>query len=53
MRSVTKVEADQLEVFTSREEIKEAMWDCEPSKAPRVDGYNLNFIKKIVGGNWR
>ncbi|XP_016164591.1 uncharacterized protein LOC107607123 [Arachis ipaensis] len=28
------------------EEIREAVWDCESSKAPGSDGYNMNFIKK-------
>ena len=34
-----------LEFIPAIEEIKEAVWSCESSKAPRYDGYNLNFIK--------
>nr|XP_025628421.1 uncharacterized protein LOC112721586 [Arachis hypogaea] len=40
------VESEALEVLPSAEEIKEAVWDCESSKAPGSDGYNMNFIKK-------
>ncbi|XP_029152462.1 uncharacterized protein [Arachis hypogaea] len=35
-----------LEVLPSFEEIKEVVWDCEPSRAPGSDEYNMNFIKK-------
>ena len=31
----------------SREDIREAVWYCDPSKALGVDGYNLNFIRKL------
>ncbi|KAJ9560860.1 hypothetical protein OSB04_006020 [Centaurea solstitialis] len=31
----------------SMEEIKEAVWDCDGSKAPGPDGFNFNFIKKF------
>ncbi|XP_025678637.1 uncharacterized protein [Arachis hypogaea] len=34
------------EVLPSVEEIKDAVWDCESSRAPGSDGYNMNFIKK-------
>ncbi|XP_020959932.1 uncharacterized protein LOC110263243 [Arachis ipaensis] len=36
-------EAKALEVLPSVEEVKEAVWDCESSKAPGSDGYNMNF----------
>ncbi|XP_015945807.1 uncharacterized protein LOC107470910 [Arachis duranensis] len=39
-------EATELELMPSVEEIKEAVWDCEPTQAPGSDGYNMNFIKK-------
>ncbi|XP_052114173.1 uncharacterized protein LOC107478348 [Arachis duranensis] len=42
-------EAEALEVIPSAEEVKEAVWDCESSKAPGNDGYNMNFIKKCWG----
>ncbi|XP_015966474.1 uncharacterized protein LOC107490214 [Arachis duranensis] len=38
--------AQVLEVLPSEEEIKDAVWDCESSKAPGSDGYNMNFIKQ-------
>ncbi|XP_016191945.1 uncharacterized protein LOC107632808 [Arachis ipaensis] len=39
-------EAEALEVLPSVMEVKEAVWDCESSKAPGSDRYNMNFIKK-------
>ncbi|XP_057747003.1 uncharacterized protein LOC130966235 [Arachis stenosperma] len=42
-------EAEALEVMPSVEEVKEAVWDCESSKALGNDGYNMNFIKKCWG----
>ncbi|XP_016185651.1 uncharacterized protein LOC107627320 [Arachis ipaensis] len=38
-------EAEGLEVIPSVEEVKEAVWDCESSKALGSDVYNMNFIK--------
>ncbi|XP_025661179.1 uncharacterized protein [Arachis hypogaea] len=38
-----------LEELPSAEEIREAIWDCESSKAPGCDGYNMNFIKRCWG----
>ncbi|XP_015965353.1 uncharacterized protein LOC107489093 [Arachis duranensis] len=39
-------DAMALEVMPSAEEIREAVWDCESSKALGYDGYNMNFIKR-------
>ncbi|XP_072064497.1 uncharacterized protein [Arachis hypogaea] len=39
-------EAKALEVLPSVEEVKEAVWECESSKAPGSDGYSMNFIKR-------
>ncbi|XP_015965495.1 uncharacterized protein LOC107489249 [Arachis duranensis] len=39
-------ESSALERIPTLEEIKEAVWDCESSKAPGSNGYNMNFIKK-------
>ncbi|XP_072054386.1 uncharacterized protein [Arachis hypogaea] len=39
-------EAQVLEVLPSEEEVKDAVSDCESSKAPGSDGYNMNFINK-------
>ncbi|XP_072074404.1 uncharacterized protein [Arachis hypogaea] len=35
-----------LQRMLTMEEVREAVWDCESSKAPRSNGYNMNFIKK-------
>ncbi|XP_025673631.2 uncharacterized protein [Arachis hypogaea] len=43
---ISEEESVELEVLPSTEEIKEAVWDCESSKAPGSDGYNMNFIKR-------
>lgn len=35
-------------------EIKNAVWSCDPDKAPSNDGFNLRFVKKMwssVGNN--
>ena len=39
-------EANSLEEFLSMKEINSTVWSCEPSKAPGVDGFNLNFIRR-------
>ncbi|GKV09210.1 hypothetical protein SLEP1_g20749 [Rubroshorea leprosula] len=31
----------------SEEEIKSAVWDCEPTKSPGPDGFNFKFIKAM------
>ncbi|XP_072074111.1 uncharacterized protein [Arachis hypogaea] len=46
VKNIQRDEADALEVMPSAEEIREAVWDSESSKAPGSDGYNMNFIKK-------
>ncbi|XP_057754649.1 uncharacterized protein LOC130973966 [Arachis stenosperma] len=38
-------EAETLEALPSVEEVKKAVWDCESSKSPGSDGYNMYFIK--------
>ncbi|XP_016164208.1 uncharacterized protein LOC107606687 [Arachis ipaensis] len=38
-----------LEELPSAEEIRKAAWDCESSKVPGCDGYNMNFIKRCWG----
>ncbi|XP_025625197.1 uncharacterized protein [Arachis hypogaea] len=46
---VERIDEDEcatLEALPSAEEIREAVWDCESSKAPSCDGYNMNFIKR-------
>ncbi|XP_016207056.1 uncharacterized protein LOC107647499 [Arachis ipaensis] len=46
VRRITGEEAAELELMPSAEEIKAAVWDCESSKAPRSDEFNMNFIRK-------
>ena len=36
-----------MEVFLSKEEIKETVWSCDPMKASSTDVFNLNFIRKM------
>ncbi|XP_015959744.1 uncharacterized protein LOC107483651 [Arachis duranensis] len=46
---VKQIDEDKVvasEVLSSTEKIKEAVLDCESTKAPGSDGYNMNFIKK-------
>ncbi|XP_016168269.1 uncharacterized protein LOC107610781 [Arachis ipaensis] len=43
---ISEEDSIALEMLLSPEEVKEAVWDCESSKAPGCDGYNMNFIKK-------
>ncbi|XP_016161997.1 uncharacterized protein LOC107604814 [Arachis ipaensis] len=38
--------AIELERLPTSKEVREAVCDCESSKAPESDGYNMNFIKK-------
>ncbi|XP_015961077.1 uncharacterized protein LOC107485059 [Arachis duranensis] len=46
VKRVEREDAEALKVLPSVEEVKEAVWDCESSKAPGSDEYNMNFIKK-------
>ncbi|XP_015947268.1 uncharacterized protein LOC107472244 [Arachis duranensis] len=43
---ISEEDAAALEMLPSAEEIRDAVWDCESSRAPESDGYNFNFIKK-------
>nr|XP_025628058.1 uncharacterized protein LOC112721200 [Arachis hypogaea] len=49
VKQIHAEEATELEVMPTFEEIKDAVWDCESTKAPSSDGYNMNFIKKCWG----
>ncbi|XP_057747797.1 uncharacterized protein LOC130966991 [Arachis stenosperma] len=49
VKQIHEEEATALEVMPTFEEIKDAVWDCESTKAPGSDGYNMNFIKKCWG----
>ena len=43
-----------LEVMPLEEEIKLAVWTCDPAKGRGADGFNLNFVRKCwdLGYNW-
>ncbi|XP_016168899.1 uncharacterized protein LOC107611497 [Arachis ipaensis] len=46
VNQILEEKATELEMMPTTAEIKEAVWDCESTKAPGSDGYNMNFIKK-------
>ncbi|XP_072060354.1 uncharacterized protein [Arachis hypogaea] len=46
VNQLEREEVEALELLPSVQEVKEAVWECESSKAPGSDGYNMNFIKK-------
>nr|GFC73158.1 RNA-directed DNA polymerase, eukaryota, reverse transcriptase zinc-binding domain protein [Tanacetum cinerariifolium] len=41
--------ATDIERDVSREEIREAVWNCEDNKSPGPDGYTFEFFKKYWG----
>lgn len=47
VQRISSEEAANLEVITTMEEIKEAVWSYDLLKAPRLDGFNLNFNRKL------
>ncbi|XP_057734478.1 uncharacterized protein LOC130949889 [Arachis stenosperma] len=49
VNKIQEEDATDLERMPSANEINESVWDCESSKAPGCDGYNMNFIKKCWG----
>ncbi|XP_072054318.1 uncharacterized protein [Arachis hypogaea] len=49
VKKIDDEETSLLEEMPSAEKVREAVWDCESSKAPGCDGYNMNFIKKYWG----
>lgn len=49
-RKLTEEQIRWLEMEFTVDEIKQPVWDCEGSKAPRPDGFTFNFIKKT--GRW-
>ena len=55
VKKIKELDAVNLELIPSEEEVKVAVWSCDPSKAPGSDGYNLNFIRKmwqVVGSDF-
>ena len=47
VRRISMEEAVWLESPPSTSEVKKAVWDYDPLKAPGYDGYNLNFIRRM------
>ena len=47
MSKLQPEEASRLESQVTRQEIKEALFSCDPSKAPGYDGFNLKCIRKM------
>lgn len=42
-------------MLPSKEEIKEAVWSCDPSKEPRSNGFNMNFVRRtwdVIGADF-
>ncbi|GKV09172.1 hypothetical protein SLEP1_g20714 [Rubroshorea leprosula] len=44
-RQIDGADNESLMAAFSEEEIKNAVWDCESSKTPGPDGFNLKFVK--------
>ena len=47
LNQISQDQASVIEVIPYEEEIKVAVWLCDPSKALGSDGFNLNFVKKM------
>ncbi|GKU93946.1 hypothetical protein SLEP1_g7495 [Rubroshorea leprosula] len=43
-RQITQTDNELLITTFSEQEIKEAIWNCDPSKSPGPDGFNFRFI---------
>ncbi|GKV44506.1 hypothetical protein SLEP1_g51682 [Rubroshorea leprosula] len=46
-KQITKEDNELLTAALSEQEIKEAIWNCDSSKAPGPDGFNFKFIKMM------
>ncbi|GKV49607.1 hypothetical protein SLEP1_g56348 [Rubroshorea leprosula] len=46
-KKISTEEGSMLEAPFKEEEVKQAVWSCESSKAPRPDGFNFKFIKEM------
>ena len=47
LNKISEEEARFLERMPTHDEIKSAVWECDPSKAQGYDGFNLKFIKEL------
>ena len=45
-KSLSPFDNESLLAMFSEKEIRDAVWQCERSKSPDLDGFNFNFIKK-------
>lgn len=43
-------EKEGLEEMFTREQIREVIFGCEGDRSPGPDGFNMEFIKKVLGG---
>ncbi|GKV06521.1 hypothetical protein SLEP1_g18404 [Rubroshorea leprosula] len=46
-KKISAEEGSMLEAPFKEEEVKQAVWSCESSKAPGPDGFNFKFIKEM------
>ncbi|GKV23685.1 hypothetical protein SLEP1_g33387 [Rubroshorea leprosula] len=46
-KKILAEEGSMLEAPFKEEEVKQAVWSCESSKAPGLDGFNFKFIKEM------
>ena len=46
VNKISVEEANSQELLPSSDEIKQAVWGCESTRAPGLDGFNFNFIRK-------
>ncbi|KAK9074986.1 hypothetical protein SSX86_003305 [Deinandra increscens subsp. villosa] len=44
-KRISRSQASELIKDFSAEELKEVVWNCAPSKAPGLDGFNIKFFK--------
>ncbi|GKV01589.1 hypothetical protein SLEP1_g14135 [Rubroshorea leprosula] len=48
-KKISDDERAMLEAPFSEEEVRQAVWSCESSKAPGPDGFNFKFVKEMWG----
>ncbi|GKV34650.1 hypothetical protein SLEP1_g43008 [Rubroshorea leprosula] len=48
-KKISDEERAMLEAPFSEEEVKQAAWSCESTKAPGADGFNFKFVKEMWG----
>ncbi|GKV41384.1 hypothetical protein SLEP1_g48927 [Rubroshorea leprosula] len=48
-KKISHEEKAMLEAPFSEEEVRQAVWSCESTKAPGPDGFNFKFVKEMWG----